>query len=128
LKQLYIDSKLGLIIDGTGRDYNKISKQKNEMEQFGYDTFMVFVNTSLEVALERNASRSRAVGEKLVKRFWYAVQSNIGKFQSLFGTNNFIVIDNNKTDENLLNKVFVSVRKFVNVPPKSRIARQWIGA
>ena len=46
----YMQGKLGMIIDGTGHDYNKILKKKQMLENEGYDTYMVFVNTSLEVA------------------------------------------------------------------------------
>ena len=38
-----------MIIDGTGHEYSKIDKLKKHAESLGYDTYMVFVNTSLEV-------------------------------------------------------------------------------
>ena len=31
------------------------------LDQLGYDSYMVFVNTSLDVALERNKNRSRSM-------------------------------------------------------------------
>ena len=52
--KLYIDGRLGLILDGTGKDYNKISTIKKQLDTLGYDSYMIFVNTSLEVALDRN--------------------------------------------------------------------------
>ena len=45
---------------------------------------MMFINTSLDVALERNAKRDRSVPENIVKTNWNTVQSNMGKFQKLF--------------------------------------------
>ena len=56
---LSIKGRLGLIVDGTGRDYDKINQQVSHLKALGYDCYMVFVNTSLDVALERNAQRSR---------------------------------------------------------------------
>ena len=32
-KQSYINGRLGLVIDGTGKDYEKIKKQKIELEK-----------------------------------------------------------------------------------------------
>ena len=62
----YIEGRLGLIIDGTAREYDKIARQSNDLKQLGYDTYMVFVNTSLDVALERNAKRPRKVPEPIL--------------------------------------------------------------
>ena len=37
---------------------------------------------------------------------WNEVQSNIGKFQRLFGGPNFIVVDNNDAGEDVFEKVW----------------------
>ena len=79
-EQNYIEGRIGLIIDGTGKDYEKITRQARELETLGYDTHMIFVNTSLDVALIRNAERSRSVPEPIVTQSWKDVQKNIGKF------------------------------------------------
>jgi len=92
---LSIKGRLGLVIDGTGRDYDKIKEQKALLDLLGYDCYMVFVNTSLEVALERNSKRERSVPEYITKKSWTQVQSNIGKFQNLFGMSNMVIVDNN---------------------------------
>jgi len=125
-KKGFINGRLGMILDGTGRDFQKIKKDRAELESFGYDTFMVFVNTSLPVALERNQNRPRKVDEKVVRSAWAAVQNNIGKFQALFGAGNFIVVDNNTLSEDIVIKTFKVVKKFVARPPQSRLAKQWI--
>lgn len=125
-EKLYIQGRLGLVIDGTGRDHDKINKKKQNLESLGYDTYMVFVNTSLEVALKRNLMRDRKVAEDLVIKYWKDVQANIGKFQSTFGNYNFIVVDNNSTNDDLLLKVFKAVKKFIDSKPRSAIAKQWI--
>ena len=57
---------------------------------------MVFVNTDLDVALERNQLRDRKLPSELVKSSWQAVQNNMGKFQSLFGRSNMLIVDNSE--------------------------------
>jgi cytidylate kinase len=127
-KEGYLKGRLGLVIDGTGRHYNNITRQKAELESLGYDTYMIFVNTSLEVALERNAKRDRSLKEDFVKEAWSAVQNNMGKFQSLFGSNNFKIIDNNEysSDDPIFNTAWKEVMKFSKKPVSNHIAKQWI--
>jgi len=91
---------------------------------------MIFVNTSLDVALERNRKRERVVPEYVTRKSWDTVQSNIGKFQNFFGLSNFIVVDNNKSEIELttitMNKVNNVVRRLLNTPIKSYIAKRWM--
>jgi len=126
----YVEGRLGLVIDATGRDYDLIQRQHNMLQQLGYDCYMIFVNTSLEVALERQQRRERKVPEYITKNSWQGVQNNIGKFQRLFGMENFIVIDNNKSDLELvtttMSKIYKLVKKLISNPIKSYIAKRWI--
>jgi shikimate kinase len=125
-ERLYIAGRLGLILDGTGKDYDKISRTKKNLDTIGYDSFMIFVNTSLEVALERNRKRARTLPEPMVKDFWTDVQRNIGKFQGLFGTSNFVIVDNNKPDEDIMTMAQKRVRQLVKQPIQNGRARAWI--
>ena len=92
----------------------------------GYDTYMVFVNTSLEVALQRNRVRTRSVPEDITRKSWNTVQNNIGKFQNMFGMRNMIVVDNNDAKEDELLKVYKQVRRLINVPVQNYVAKKWI--
>jgi len=124
----YVGGRLGIIIDGTGKDYDKIAKQSIQLRQLGYDTHMIFVNTSLDVALARNAKRSRSVPESIAVRSWKDVQSNIGKFSQHF-RQNFIVVDNNdssKDDGQVFNDVFKQIRGLLKKKVTSPIAKQWV--
>ena len=127
---LYVKGRLGLVIDATGRDYNIISRQFSALQLLGYDCYMVFVNTSLEVALERNSKRERVVPEYITKNSWQSVQNNIGRFQNLFGLSNFVVVDNSQSEQELvtltMNKVNSVVRRFLTTPIKSYIAKRWM--
>ena len=129
---LSIKGRLGMVIDGTGRDYDKIARQKAILDQLGYDCYMIFVNTSLEVALARNARRERSIPEYITTNSWNGVQSNMGKFQRLFGMSNFLVVDNNKSDLELttltMNRVSKEVRKLIKAPISSYIAKRWMAS
>ena len=124
-KANYIEGRIGLVIDGTGKDYDKIRAQKAELESLGYDTHMIYVNTSIEVALERNAKRARTVPEDAAILAWKAVQSNIGKFSSLFkGT--MVIVDNNKPDEEMEMATFKEIKRLLGKKVRNTRAKQWI--
>ena len=125
-KSTYIDGRLGLLIDGTGKDYIKIKKSSDKLRNIGYDTYMIFVNTSLDVAQQRNEMRSRQLEKSEVTKMWNAVQQNMGKFQLLFGRANFILIDNNSAAEDVFDKLFVQIKKLVDEPVTSKAALAWI--
>ena len=123
-RNFYEDGGLGMIVDGTGHDYSKILKNKKRVEALGYDTYMVFVNTSIEVALERNAKRDRVLPEKLVSDSWKDVQSNLGKFQNLF-QNNFRIVDNT-VYKPISPQISKATAKFIKAPITSKIGKEWI--
>ena len=123
---LYLKGRLCLVIDSTARNFVKIETAKSALTRFGYDSYCIFVNTNLDVALARNAARPRKVPIDIVKQNHKEVQENIGKLQRLFGMKNFIVIDNNKANEDILEKAYKMVRKLVKNPPSTSIAKNWI--
>ena len=131
-RKLYQNGRLGMIIDGTGDEFNKISMEKKELEAVGYDCYMIFVNTSLDVALERNEKRDRILPEKIVKDSHKAVTQNMGGYQGLFGGSNFMIVDNNKTlDEDAATKRFnmlvkQGIGKFIRKPLKNKRGLSWI--
>ena len=122
----YIEGRLGMVIDGTGKDYNKIASEASQLKQIGYDIHMIFVNTSLDVALERNAKRPRSVPEDIVKKSWNQVQQNIGKFQQFFGNKNFIIVDNNNVSDNVFDMVGKQVRRMLSKKVNNPTAQKWI--
>ena len=121
----YLEGRIGLIIDGTGKDYEKIAKQATPLKQLGYDVHMIFVNTSLDTALERNAKRERTVPTDVATRSWKDVQRNIGKFSQYF-RQNFVVVDNNNSEEDVMTPVFKQIKGLLKKPVKSPIAREWV--
>ena len=122
----YIEGRLGLIIDGTGADYDRISNQKTKLDNIGYDTYMIFVNTSLDTALERNQKRDRVLKDSLVIDLWKSVQKNIGKFNILFKPSNFIIVDNNDAMQDLMIPIIKIVRSYAKKKVTNHIAKMWI--
>ena len=121
----YVEGRLGLIIDGTGKDYDKIAKQATQLKQLGYDVHMIFVNTSLETALQRNAKRDRTVPRSVATKSWKTVQSNMGKFSQYF-RQNFIVVDNNDSDEDVMGPVYKQVMSLAKKKVQNKTGLNWI--
>ena len=114
-----------VIIDGTGRESGKILRQKASLEELGYDTYMIFVNTSIDVALQRNAERSRSLQPSFVINSWKEVQSNIGAFNNMF-RKGFIVVDNNDADEDVFQSVWKRVQGLLRKKVTNTRATNWI--
>ena len=122
----FLDGRLGLIIDGTGKDYDKISKQVAGLKSLGYECYMIFVNTSLDTAQAQNKKRKRTLPETEVSTMWNEVQQNIGKFQRLFGGSSFIVVDNNMAGEDVFEKVWKRIAMLIRKKVSNPIAKRWI--
>ena len=125
IKSFYEEGRLGMIIDGTGDDTAKIKRQREHAESLGYDTYMVFVNTSLEVAQSRNAKRDRTLPVDLVNTIWKECQHNLGAFQTMFG-GNFRIIDNTNDGDNLTSEIKKAVGDFIQARLYNPIGRQWV--
>lgn len=124
---IYLKGRLGLVVDGTGKDPDKIAEQAKKVKALGYDVAMIFVNTDLDTAIKRDAMRSRTLGAKGVTEYWKAVQRNIGKFQRMFGKPNFLVVDNSegKNYEKETLTAYRDATKFTNKPVNAK-AKKWI--
>lgn len=125
--KMALDGRLGLVIDGTGKDYTKIKKQVDMLRTLGYAVHMLFVNTDLDTALERNKMRPRSLPDDLVTKMWKDVQKNIGKFQGLF-RNRMIVIDNSKGSdiEQSSLEAYKDIKTWAAKAPENSIAVKWI--
>jgi cytidyltransferase-like protein len=152
-ERLSLAGRLGLIINGTADDLEKIKTIKKNLENDGYETMMVFVNTSNEVSRERNVERGK-MGKRKVpdgtdkqgvpdnspnirQEKWDLAQKNIGELQKIFGNQNFAVIDNTadmrkvapeekeKIQSNF-NRVRRMAQQFVRAENANPNAKKWI--
>ena len=122
----YITSRLGQVIDGTGKNFDRIKGHRRLYLDMGYDTYMVFVNTSLEIAQERNLTRERKLDPKMVEKMWKEVQDNLGKFQKLFGANRMLIVDNSEYGGDVLKQIEKQIAKQINKPVKNPLGKRWI--
>lgn len=141
-QRLALHGRNGVIINGTGDDAEKIKKIKSRLEELGYDTAMIMVNTRDEVSASRNVERGtrggRSVPETIRKQKWDSVQNARPELAKLFG-DKYVEFDNSEDlrnarpeivqakKEEMLN-IFKGVQKFIKTPPKSEQAKQWIGS
>lgn len=126
-KRNYLKGRLGLLFDGTARRLSVTLNSNKILKKLGYDTAMIFVNTDLETAVHRIRQRQeetgRSIDDESITDYWQMVQSNIGKLQSEFGKNFYIVDNSQEADLSYVGK---EMRNFLNTPPSSHIAKQWI--
>jgi adenylate kinase family enzyme len=123
-----LNERLGLYIDGTGANKSDTIAFDERLRQLGYDTAMVFVNTNLKTALERNAMRERTVPERIAERKWHEVQANIGFYKNHF--RNFFVIDNSNgmtsETEKQVTETYKNLLKWSKEKPKNQTAINFI--
>lgn len=125
--QLAIDQRLGLVIDGTGKDYNKVKNLVTKFRKLGYECAMIFVNTDVDTAIQRDKERPRSLGPEMVTKMWKAVQKNIGKFQNLFKGHMYIVDNSDGTDINKATMpVYRKMKKWVDQEPRMPQAKAWM--
>lgn len=138
-QKLVFMNRLGVIINGTGSDHAKIRKLKQELESIGYETAMIFVNTTDAISRERNIERGqrggREVPEHIRKEKYDESQRNISVYSQLFSR--FVIVDNSKDIRNLDNETKKEIqkswinmhrffRKFIAKPVRTRSALAWI--
>lgn len=125
---LAVQGRLGLVIDSTARNIERIAKQKAALEAIGYETAMLFVDTSLETALERNRMRPRSVPEKIVTGHHKEITAQRNKLKSLFGQN-FWVIQNDGDMRDLeknTTKWYSKVSSWMKKLPTNAAAKKWM--
>ena len=140
-QRLALHGRNGIIVNGTGDDAEKIKKIKGRLEELGYDTAMIMVNTRDEVSASRNVERGqrggRSVPETVRKQKWQSVQDSRPDLAKLFG-DKYVEFDNSEDlrsakpeivqakKEEMMN-IYKGVQKFIKTPPKAPQAKDWIG-
>ena len=112
-----IEGKESFILDGTAASFKKTSELKDELEEAGYDVFMLYVYTDLERSLSQNQNRyeksggeDRSLAPAIVMRTWKNVTNNLPKYSELFG-NNFVAVAN--TLDNKIQDVNKIINKYL---------------
>lgn len=135
---LWQQEGIPFVIDITGRDLSLVQTLKNKLESRGYDTYMVFVNTSLETALQRNRRRfyepdKHVADEDFLQFAWEQSNNNIDAFRRLFGPGNFLLVSNDQDlrDRSEQSKFTLSLyrvgRNLVSKPVQNPIGQEILG-
>ena len=129
-KSLYVDGRLGVVVDGTGANINKIKGQKSLLDKVGYECAMIYVNTNLETAIARDAKRDRTIGADKVTEMWNNVQKNLKSYEGIFGKSNMYIIDNSDgSNWNVeAKKAHKKLEKWIRKDPTDPKAKAWIEA
>jgi adenylate kinase family enzyme len=119
-----IGGKESFILDGTGASLRETSKLKNELEEAGYEVFMLYVYTDLERSLKQNQDRfeksggkDRSLAPAIVMRTWKSVTQNHAPYKQLFG-NNFVSVANTLGDEKLTDLEDIVTKYLTPFDPK----------
>jgi adenylate kinase family enzyme len=127
------DERLGLLIDGTGKNPNVIKKIKTELEELGYETIMIYVNVDLETTKQRAQARAsdpnspdhgRHIDDEFITTTWNRVQGAKADLERIFG-NGFFEVDNSGSRPDI-RSVERKIRRWLEAPPADPKARQWI--
>ena len=104
-----IQGKESFILDGTAASVKQTTELKQQLEEAGYEVFMLYVYTDLERSLKQNQDRfeksggkDRSLAPAIVMRTWLSVTKNFMPYKNLFG-DNFISVANTLQDEKLKN-------------------------
>jgi shikimate kinase len=122
-----IDGRLAMVVDGTGKNVRKMGKNVKDLELLGYETAMVFVNTDLETALERNEKRERSLKPAVVTKMWKQVQSNLKSFKTIFGTRLFVIDNSNYEVSGVQSaKVYTKIMAWAKQLPDNPAVKNWM--
>lgn len=135
LKLESIRNRKPLIVNCNAIDEYKIYEIKEELEELGYETMMIFVNTTNESSKERNEKLNRVLSESVRKERWYNTQKILEKFKDTF--ENFFEYDNSldlneanyilKTQkEEEISLIYEMINIFIEKPIRNPIAETWL--
>ena len=122
-----IEGRLGMVIDGTGKDSTKVAKKVKSLELLGYEVAMIFVNTDLETALDRNEKRERSLKDAVVTKMWKQVQGNLKSFKKTFGSKLFVIDNSNYEVSGALSaKVYTKLMMWAKKLPDNPAVANWM--
>ena len=120
-----IKAKESFILDGTAASFKKTVELKNELEEAGYEVFMLYVYTDLERSLKQNQDRFEKSGGKdrslmpaIVLKTWNSVTQNHKPYRELF-KDNFVSVANTLEDEKLDNVEDIIAKYLTPFKPKN---------
>lgn len=120
----YFNGVLPLFIDTTGVNTERLKIRLNILDKIGYDYAMVFVNTSLETALERASQRERKVDPDIIKVYYDRLQKYKNDVKGLFSFSMEINNDKDELTNDVILKAFKRVSYFYDAPVENPIGQE----
>jgi len=130
-----IRNRSALVINGASDDQSKITSIKEELDELGYTSMMVFVNTTNEVSQDRNNQHARVISEQIRQEKWEKSQKNLDHFYDLFEC--FLEFDNSinlqstnllikEAKQNEISDICNEISYFYKTKVINEIATQWL--
>ena len=116
-----------LIINGPADDHTRIITIKEELEELGYETIMVFVNTTNEASQERNRKLAKMISESIRLEKWQLAQTCKESYVQNF--ENFIYFDNSSEIESIeedITDTYKKINTFIDSKNYGDISYTWL--
>jgi predicted kinase len=116
-----------LIINGPADDHTRIITVKEELEELGYETVMVFVDTTNEASKERNERLSKMIAESVRQEKWQLAQTSKEAYTQNF--ENFIDFDNSASLESIeedITETYGKINRFIEEITYNDISYSWL--
>ena len=116
-----------LIINGPAEQFDNIKSIKEQLESFGYDTLMVFVDTTNEESKNRNSNHKRMMVESIRLEKWKSAQDNKEHFTDMF--ENYLWFDNTgsiQEKEEDIDDIYNVIKNFLDYKPNNENVINWM--
>ena len=116
-----------LIINGPADDHNRMITIKEELEELGYETSMVFVDTTNEASKERNGKLAKMISESVRHDKWKLAQTCKESYLQNFS--NFIHFNNSSSLEEIeedITDTYEKINRFIENKNYNEIAFSWL--
>jgi predicted kinase len=130
-----IRNRLPLIITGTTNEQFNLLAIREELEELGYETMMIFVNTTNGASKKRNESHERILSESVRQQRWDVTQLVAEKYNQEF--TKYLEFDNSldlneandferAEEEEDISIIYEMTNWFFDVPADNEIAESWM--
>lgn len=122
-----IRNRSPLIINGSADNIDIVSTIKEELEELGYSTMMIYVDTLNEVSRQRNLGLKRMISESVRQEKWNKAQTNKVQFHKMFEDFNlFENNDNLEIVEESISDVYDHVNDFLDRNTLNETSIDWL--
>jgi dephospho-CoA kinase len=119
-RQSWLRQGLGMIIDGTGRNFEDYKLKRQQFLEYNYQPAMILVHVPLDQAIANVQKRQAQTGRQLdmdyLQHAWQQVEDNRDLYKSLFGPTYWEVENAGSMAAANINQVARQARRWLNQP------------